>query len=58
MDSSRKDDLPGFVDLVVPYLVVKLLEVCCLLLLNIVSTIASQSECRKAQAGTGEVQRW
>ena len=37
MDSSRKDDLLGFVDLVVPYLVEKLLEVwCLLLLLNIV----------------------
>jgi hypothetical protein len=37
MDSSRNDDLAGFVDLTVPYRVEKLLEGCCrLLLLNIV----------------------
>ena len=55
MDSSRNDDLPGLVDFVVPYLVVKLFEVCCLLLLNIVLTVAAQFPCRQAEEGTREI---
>jgi hypothetical protein len=39
MDSSRKEDLLGLVDLVVPYLVEKLLDAGCLLLPNIVVVV-------------------
>ena len=51
-DSSLKEDLTGFVALVVPYRVEKLLEGCCLLLVNIVFAVR-----RQGKEGTGEKER-